>query len=308
MRRISRAFFCVGLLFLTGCASLQAPQLDPSLPPQARVSDVPFFDQQDQQCGPASLASALAHSGKPVDPATLIAQLYLPARGGSLQLEMIAAARQHGRLAVVLAPSLQVLLQNIAAGQPVVVLQNLGLSFAPRWHYATVIGYDLSRQKILLHSGSKAAMALSLFTFENTWARSGRWALAITPPNRLPVGVSEASLAQAAVALERNDRTAAQLAHQAILTRWPNALLSTMALGNLAYQDGDLARAQQYFAAASQAHPSNADSWNNLANVLLARRQARAALTAAQRAVSLGGPRNDIYLATLAQIKARATP
>ncbi len=295
-------------VLLPACALLQGPQLlehpPADLPSRAWIDAVPFFDQQDNQCGPAALGSVLAHWGKAVDPQALSAQMYLPARGGSLQLELTATARRQGMLAVPLPPTLQGLLQNVAAGQPVLVLQNLGLSFAPRWHYATVIGYDLPAQRVVLHSGSNPAMQMSLFTFENTWARSGRWALAVAPPPRLPAGISEPNAAQAAVALERSDRAAAQLAYRAIAQRWPDSLLARMALGNAAYADGDFSAAQSHFQAATDAHPGSADAWNNLAQVLLASGQGKAAHTAAQRAVALGGQRSATYAATLAQTRA----
>jgi hypothetical protein len=33
-------------------------------------------------------------------------------------------------------------LREVAAGNPVLVLQNLSFAWAPVWHYAVVMGYD----------------------------------------------------------------------------------------------------------------------------------------------------------------------
>ena len=68
-------------------------------------------------------------------------QVYLPERKGSLQVEMLAAARRHGMVSYQLAPRFEDMMREIAAGTPVVVLQNLGV-FSSGWHYAVAIGYD----------------------------------------------------------------------------------------------------------------------------------------------------------------------
>src|SRR5205085_8823167 len=65
-------FFC-GVL-LQGCA-IVAPQTSAlleswphDLPPRAEIADAPFFPQDEYQCGPAALATALVHFGVPVRP------------------------------------------------------------------------------------------------------------------------------------------------------------------------------------------------------------------------------------------------
>ena len=80
--------------------------------------------------------------GMTVTPGELIPQVYLPAREGSLQAEIVAATCRRGLLAPPVEPALDALLAEIAAGHPVLVLQNLGLNWLPRWHYAVAIGYD----------------------------------------------------------------------------------------------------------------------------------------------------------------------
>jgi hypothetical protein len=54
---------------------------------------------------------------------------------------MIGAARRHGRLAYLITGP-DSMFEEVAAGHPVIVLQNLGLSWYPVWHYAVVVGYD----------------------------------------------------------------------------------------------------------------------------------------------------------------------
>src|SRR3569623_3150374 len=67
----------------------------------------------------------------------------------------LAQQRRYQRLPNVLEPELAALLREVGAGHPVQVLQNRGLSWAPRWHYAVVVGYDLARDEVVLRSGTE---------------------------------------------------------------------------------------------------------------------------------------------------------
>ncbi len=64
--------------------------------------------------------------------------VYVPARKGSFQIEMVAVTRSAGRLACQISPSLDTLLLENNAGHPVLVLQNLGMSWYQKWHFAVV--------------------------------------------------------------------------------------------------------------------------------------------------------------------------
>ncbi len=246
---------------------------------------------------------ALAASGISVDAETLRAQVYVPQRQGSLQPEMLAAARRHGRLAVELPPRLNAVLDEVARGLPVIVLQNLSLPIAPIWHYAVVIGFDLERQDIVLHSGLTRAQRMPLTVFERTWARSGHWAMVAAAPDRLPATVAPDDLLAAAAALERVDPAAARAAFTALTERAPQLANAWFGLGNAAFATKDLPAARAAFERSVQIAPDHADAWNNLAHVLLALERIEPARSAAQRAVAIGGPRLPRYRDTLAAVE-----
>lgn len=299
-------------LALGGCAT--APQMaalerawPPAWPDQVLLGAVPFFAQDDHLCGPASLAMVAQAAGRDVTPAQLTPLVYLPGRQGALQVEMLAAARRQGLVPYLLAPELQALLAEVAAGEPVLVLQNLGLSFSPLWHYAVVIGYDRATQDLILHSGTTARQRLPVSTFEQTWARSGNWALRATPPVQLPATAQPEPWARAVAVLERVDPPAAYTAWATALQRWPGDRSALLGLGNAAYAMGQLERAAQAFESATQAQPDFADAWHNLAQVQLELDRLPAAQAAANRAVALGGPRLAVYQALQRQI-AQRTP
>jgi hypothetical protein len=298
----------VALLF-AGCAT--APSIavfeqgwSASWPERVLLAEVPFFAQDDTLCGPTSLAMVAQAAGSSVTPQVLTPQVYLPGRQGSLQVEMLAAARRHGLVPYTLAPTLAALLDEVAAGAPVLVLQNLSLPIAPQWHYAVVIGYDRAAQTIVLHSGTTPRLVMPLATFEHTWARSDRWAVRVAAPDQLPSTAQPDAWAQAVASLERIDPVAASTAWRAALSRWPDHRISLLGLGNAAYVQGQREPAATAYLAAVQAHPDFADAWNNLAQVRLEQGKRAAAAEAIARAVALGGPRLADYKALQRRIGA----
>lgn len=280
----------VGLL--SACASLTATQTRAllaqppvDLPLRVEWVQVPFFPQEINQCGPAALATALGAVGVPIAPEVLGTAVFVPAREGSLQIEMLAAPRRHGQIATRIRPDLTALLREVAAGQAPVVLLNLGLSLQPLWHYAVVVGYDLPAGQILLRSGTVRREVMSLSTFEHTWSRSSQWAFVVLPPDRLPAQADEAAVTEARVAFERvAPASLAAQAYRTALQRWPDSLVLGMGLGNALYASGALAEAEAAYAQLTQRH-DRAPAWHNLARVRLARRDLAGARSAADAAV-----------------------
>lgn len=260
---------------LAGCAAppqttalREAPPAD--LPPRAEIRATPFFPQERHQCGPAALATILEYHGLATDPADLVPRVYLPAREGSVPVEMVAAARQSGMLVYPLAPSLADALREVAAGHPLLVLQNLGLDWAPRWHYAVLIGYDLEAGEAVLRSGTVRRWVTPLATFERTWARGGRRAWVILPAGRLPATARRVAYLEAAADLERTGRRqAAFAAWQAAVQRWPDAFRAWLTFGNALYDQGDVHGAMRAFLRATRLQPGSTSAWNNLAYALL---------------------------------------
>jgi len=281
----------VWLLATAGCAvQTQALRERPpaGLPRVAELDATPFFPQTAYQCGPAALATALGAAGLPAEPEALTQQVFLPARTGTLQIEMIAGARRHGAVATRLPGTLAALLNEVQAGHPVVVLQNLGLSWAPRWHYAVLIGYDIDAGDVVLRSGTTRRQVMAMRTFEHTWNRAGGWAFVALPPGRWPVTAQEPAVVEASVGFERVATPAQAVAvYRSALARWPDSLSLQMGLGNSLHAAGDKPAAADSFRAAALRHRSAA-AWINLAGTLLELGSADAALAAAREAVATG--------------------
>ncbi len=303
-------FLLVGAL-LNGCALLAPPQYTrlkeqrpPGLPARVELKEVPFFAQEEFECGPAAIAMAMNAAGANVTPDEMVEQVYLPARKGSLQIEMLVAPRRHGLVAYELEPRMSDLLQEVAAGTPVIVLENYRYRWWPLWHYAVIVGYDLDEGEIIRRSGTRQRQTMPFPVFEYVWLDDGYWAMVVVPPDRVPVTATEARYGQAVAALEKSgDVRNAHIAYNAMLKRWPSSYAGFMGLGNTAYAMKDLAAAESAFRQATQAHPDAAAAFNNLAHVLAVRGKLDEALGAAERAVSLGGTDLPTARATLDEIQ-----
>ena len=274
-RLLAGGWLCAWLL--GGCATAWqteklriAPPID--LASTRELTQVPFYPQQQYQCGPAALATILNHYTLAISPQELEPQVYLPAREGSLQVEMSATARRYGMLVYPLRPELVDLLAEVAADHPVLVLQNLGFTWIPQWHYAVVVGYDLPTGELVLRSGTTRRWQTSLAAFERTWARADYWAQVILPAGQIPRTAEPLRYLRSVLDLEQTGQTdAAYLAYEAAARRWPTQPQVWLTLGNVAYQRHDYSQAVAAFVNATRIQPENATGWNNLAYALLQR-------------------------------------
>lgn len=288
LRMSMLAFFCL----LTACAAngVREATQNTKLPRHAELTNTPFFPQAEYQCGPAALATALTAVDIQVTPDQLTPEVYVPSRQGSLQIEMLAAARRHGAVAIQIPPQLDAVMQEVAAGNVVVVMQNLGFSWVPSWHYAVVVGYDLDKELMWLRSGTYERFEMSLNAFQRTWARSEQWAFVALPPGKLPASVSADEVAKALVTYEKNaSATNRKKAYQAAVDKWPDHQVLLMGLGNAAYATNDLPLAAATFRHMTEVHPDLAAAYNNLANVLLAQKEIVQAETVAQKGLAIAG-------------------
>lgn len=267
-RRLARrAGWALALALLAGCAI--NPRITLPEAPPVRLEGVPFHPQTEFQCGPAALAGVLGASGVPTTPEALEPQVYLPAREGSLQVELLAATRRAGRIPYVLPSEPTALLGELAAGRPVLVLQNLWTPSVPRWHYAVVVGSEPARNRLVLNTGVDEREPIGARRFLRTWDWAGRWAFVVLRPGELPAGDDPGRYAEAVAAFEPvAGAEAARTAWQAALARWPSDGRAYLALGNLAYGQGERRAALDWFERGLDAAPGDPVLSNNAASVL----------------------------------------
>lgn len=272
-RLIAGAFLL--LAGLSGCASMvpQTMALRDAWPAgvavRSELGEAPFFPQQDYQCGPAALATVLVHAGAQVSPEELVGLVYIPARQGSLQAEMLAAPRRYSRVSYQIAPRFDALLREVAAGNPVVVLQDTGAGPVTNWHYAVVVGFDYPAGELYLRSGETRRLAMPFTVFEYTWKKSDYWAMVTMPPGRMPATATETAYPAAIAAMERvGESPAVIMAYSAFLERWPANVAASIGLANQYYALGQLNAAETVLHQAAARHPESVPVLNNLAHTL----------------------------------------
>lgn len=308
---LGRVLVLLSALLLAGCAGtpvtdalVRTPPAD--LPAAVELADTPFFPQTEYHCGPAALAAGLGATGVAVTPDEVARKVFTPGRQGSLQADMVTAARRHGRLPVPV-DGMADALREVAAGRPVLILQNLSLEMAPQWHYALLVGYDLAAGDAILRSGTERRFVTSLATLEHTWRRGEFWGFVLAPPEGpIPDTATPAEWLAQAAGLERAERRPdAKRAYGTAVARWPGEAAPRIALANARYADGELAGAEDALRGAVEAAPDNPVALNNLAHVLLERGRLDEAEGFAERAVAQGGAHGEAAARTLAEIRAR---
>jgi hypothetical protein len=297
-RVIASVFLLSCAALIQGCASWTpqtkalAESRPAGVPGAHELTEVPFFAQSDYQCGPASLAMVMVAAGVKTTPDALVPEVYLPERKGSLQVEMLAAPRRHGLVSYQLPPTYAALVQEIAAGTPVIVLQNLGIKEG--WHYAVAIGYDWDNGMLQLRSGQNERQELPFAMNEMAWRRSGYWAMVAVPPDRIPASAEEQRWLAAIAALERTGQPApARTAYRTFLERWPANVNAAIGLANAHHALGELSEAERVLREAAKREPDSVVVLNNLAQVLADQGRYSEALPYVERASATGGPHAD---------------
>ena len=257
---------------------------------KTELVDVPFFPQRKYQCGPAALATTMVYAGAPVTPEDLVDLVYLPGRQGSLQVEMLAAARRYNEISYQLAPRFDDLLREVAAGNPVIVLQDTGIGLITNWHYAVVVGFDYPTGELYLRSGETKRQAIPFTIFEYSWKKSNYWAMVTQPADRIPVTATEPGYLAAISAMERvgNDRGTIT-AYTTFLERWPDSAMASIGLANRYYALGQLKEAEVVLRRAAGRHPDSVPVLNNFAQTLSDLGRNVEALAVIEHAVPLDG-------------------
>src|SRR5690606_26668670 len=281
------------LPWLLGGCQLQPPA--PHDNTDTRLN-VPFFAQQEYQCGPAALASMLQAAGTPASPDKLVDEVWLPGRRGSLAMELAAAARARGHLVYPVTTEAQ-LLEELDADHAVLIRQNLLFDWWPRWHFAVVTGYAAHGGEFFLHSGTRRDMRVDRNWFMRRWHKADNEGFVVLTQGKLPAHSEATTLLQAIEDVRRSSKSPALSYWQAAVARYPDSALMHFAHGNALYQAGNKQAARDAFRRAVMLQPTLHAGWNNLASVLNELGDVDDARQAIARAIVLS-PDNPVYQQT----------
>jgi len=176
------AFFVLG-----GCAGdagirgRDAPNPGTEPPFQAAgaiiIPGVPFLPQEEDTCGPSSLAMLLRFLGSDARTGEILRETRTAGLRGTLITDLAAAARRRGFQAEVVDLDLAALRERISGGTPVILLVDLGVWVFSRPHY--LLAFGVTPEGVVAHSGREKGKVIPFPTLLAQWSRMGRLAVIV---------------------------------------------------------------------------------------------------------------------------------
>jgi len=176
-----------GVLFLQGgCAAgagKGAGAVQPSdapAPVPSVIAGVPFLPQEDDTCGPSSLAMVLGFLGQDVTTQEIVRETRTEGLKGTLITDLAGAARRRGFAAEVVDLDLPRLRERVSGGVPVILLVDLGVWSWSRPHY--LVAYGWTPEGVVAHSGREQGKVIPFPTLDAQWAKMGRLSILVRRP------------------------------------------------------------------------------------------------------------------------------
>lgn len=141
------------------------------------ISNVPFYAQEDYQCGPASLAGVMNYWKIDVTPDDIAKEIYSKSAKGTLNIDMIIYPQKKGLLAEQYSGNVKDLKKNIDSGHPLIVLIDYGFWAFQSNHFMVVVGYN--DDGVIVNSGKDKGKFISEVDFIKTWKKTKFWTLHI---------------------------------------------------------------------------------------------------------------------------------
>jgi len=268
MLRVYICILCAGLF--SSCASVHHKKLLGELsgfePKESKI-DLKFYEQSTSQCGPTSLYTILKFYKAKHSYEKIKSMTYIEKAKGTHQTHMLAAARRLGFSAYEI--NLKESFQAVSQNRPTLIFHNLGLSWAPYYHFSVFAGYSLEDEEVLLHDGHDAYSKMSFKKFANTWSRGGNWSYLVVPANTIPKHASlKAALSNASV-FDRIDEKSAFKVYTAIVKKWPKSFEAYSGLGRIYYRRKENKKAELNMLKAQSLNPKSIGLNYNLAYLYL---------------------------------------
>jgi ABC-type bacteriocin/lantibiotic exporter with double-glycine peptidase domain len=150
----------------------RAPEAGPTV-----IPGVPFLPQEENTCGPSSLAMLLRFLGGDARTEEIVRETRTAGLEGTLITDLAAAARRRGFEAEIVDLTLARLRDKISEGNPVILLVDLGTWIVSRPHY--LLAFGVTPGGVVAHSGRQEGKVIPFSTLDAQWAKMGRLAIVV---------------------------------------------------------------------------------------------------------------------------------
>ena len=144
------------------------------------IAPMPFFPQDDYQCGPAALAAVLTYRGTATTPDMIAAEIFSGSARGTLDMDIVFYAEQKGLKVKRYTGSPGDVKRNIDRGNPLLVLTDDGFWVYEKGHYMVIIGYN--DRGFIVNSGKDQELFISEAEFLPIWKKANYLTLLIENP------------------------------------------------------------------------------------------------------------------------------
>lgn len=141
------------------------------------IENIPFYPQQEYQCGPASLAGVMNYQMHEITPEKIADEIFSKSAKGTLGLDMVIYAKNKGLKAMQYTGSMNDLKANINSGYPLIVLVDYGFLFYQQNHFMVIIGYN--DYGVIVNSDAAEHQFIGAESFVKTWEKTNYWTLLI---------------------------------------------------------------------------------------------------------------------------------
>jgi predicted double-glycine peptidase len=179
MRKFKYLSFICLLALLFACATT------PPTGDDVIIAGVPFFEQDEYQCGPSALATVIDYwyakdrRGEFLSPEEIASHIYSPGARGVLGIDLELYAKRLGFQADQHSATPSRLREEVRKGVPAIILVDYGFASYQRNHFMVVKGY--TREGIIVNSGRNEGEHISYKELTKIWKKTGFWTLSIRP-------------------------------------------------------------------------------------------------------------------------------
>jgi hypothetical protein len=178
-------------LFISGCAGLSFERIRRGLESGHDrghyIEGVPFVMQKGRLCGPAALSSVLRFYGIDCTQDDIASGIYSEKARGTANVLMVTEAKKRGLWTdPVHRGDLLRLQRLIDEDFPVIVFIEADYIVASARHYMVVVGYDRTREAVIVHDGYTTNKVIGFSEFRKCWSARKKWYLAACLPERIP--------------------------------------------------------------------------------------------------------------------------